>query len=312
MPAINRQADMLANRVVKNQRHLRKWARREDVDCYRLYDRDIPEIPLAIDRYGDALVVAHYRAAHRPATESQSWLQAMVNAAAGALECAPERVYLKHREPGRSRDTQGAAGQRSVVREGGHRFWVQLAGHLDTGLFVDHRLTRALVGRQAAGARVLNLFCYTGSFTVYAAAGNARETVSVDLSNTALAWARANLQLNQLDDHRHELVRADVKEFLADAQGQGRTFDIAVLDPPTFSNSKRMDGDMDLRRDHSELIADTLALLRVGGQLYFSTNSRRFSLTTPPGAAVEDLTAATTPPDFRQKRPHRCWRLTKT
>ncbi|RMH42589.1 MAG: SAM-dependent methyltransferase [Deltaproteobacteria bacterium] len=302
---------MLANRVRKTDRHLRKWARREDVTCYRVYDRDIPEIPLAVDRYGDRLYVAQYATPHKPHTEQPGWADAMVAAAAEALDVPPERVHVRVRRRRRDRDKLAATGRRFEVREGGLRFWVNLDDYLDTGLFLDHRITRARVRAEARGARVLNLFGYTGSFSVYAAAGGAASTWTVDASNTYLAWAADNFALNGLRDRRHRLDRADVLAWL-DTPPVGRaSFDLAVLDPPTFSHGKRFDRVLDTRRDHLWLIDKTLDLLAPGGVLYFSTNARKLALDPAAlrdRADVQDITAATTPPDFR-RRPHRCWRL---
>lgn len=304
------QADMLANRLRKRARHLRKWARREGVRCYRLYDRDIPEIPLSIDWYDGRLHVTRYQ---RQLEHGPEWVEAMAAAAAAALDVPPERVYLKERR--RQRGTAqyerlARREERIEVGEGGHRFLVDLGDYLDTGLFLDHRPTRARVEAEAAGARFLNLFCYTGAFTVYAAAGGARETVSVDLSRTYLDWAEDNMVLNGFTGPAHTFVRADVDVYL-DQTRPG--FDLAVLDPPTFSNSKKMAGVLDIQRDHVGLINRTLALLRAGGVLYFSTNYRRFKLEAEAIGAREllDITAETIPPDFRDTRVHRCWRMVK-
>ncbi len=315
------QARMLENRLRKRARHLRKWARREGISCYRLYDRDIPEIPLAIDRYEGHLYIAHYRRDDRDgdddvaaADDDDAWRQAMVEATARALEVPRQRVHVKERRRQRGRKQYQKLDDAEmflVVEEGGHRFAVNLDDYLDTGLFLDHRLTRARVASEAAGTRFLNLFCYTGAFTVYAAAAGARQTVSVDLSARYLDWAEKNLALNELGGRRHRLVRADVLEYLR--RPVEIPFDLVVLDPPTFSNSKSMRSVLDLRRDHGELIRRTLALLRPGGVLYFSTNARRFRLDESGFMAttVEDLTEVTNSPDFRAAASHRCWRIVR-
>lgn len=315
---IEQRTEMLVNRVRKTARHLRKWARREDVTCYRLYDRDIPEVPLAIDWYDGRLHVAEYkRLVHgEEVVGSEGWVEDLAAALARALEVAPESVFVKARQRQRGLaqyERIEARGERFEVSEGGHRFLVNLADYLDTGLFLDHRPTRARVGAEAAGKRFLNLFCYTGSFTVYAAAGGATSSLSVDLSNTYLDWAADNLALNHCDLTAHHLLRADVIAFLdAPPRDIGR-FDLAVLDPPTFSNSKGMRGVLDVERDHARLIEGTLALLHPGGVLYFSTNKKKFELDAAAlaGADIEDLSAATIPPDFRNQRVHRCYRLVK-
>jgi 23S rRNA G2069 N7-methylase RlmK/C1962 C5-methylase RlmI len=316
---VHAQAEMLANRVRKRVRHLRKWARRQGVTCYRLYDRDIPEIALAIDWYQGHLHMARYRR-ERDESEPPDWLDTMAAAVARALEVPGDRVHLdrvhiKERQRQRGRAQYQRLDDTDVYRivsEGGHRFAVNLDDYLDTGLFLDHRLTRARVQSEAAGARFLNLFCYTGAFTVYAAAGGARETLSVDLSNRYLDWTWRNLELNALASPAHRLVRADVREYLREPPRQPfEPFDLAVLDPPTFSASKKMQGTLDIHRDHRELINDTLAWLRRGGVLYFSTNARRFKLDSAAidAADIEDITAATTPEDFAARPGHRCWRI---
>ena len=309
MTATDRQAEMLANRLRKNTRHLRKWAKREGVSCYRIYDRDIPEIPIAVDRYDDHLYVSQFRAEHRPHTEDPAWLPAMIDAAREATDTPPPKIHIRLRERTRTRDKVGASGRRFTVEEAGLKFWVNLDDYLDTGLFLDHRTTRAMVAAVSRGARVLNLFCYTGSFTVYAAAAAARSSVSVDLSNTYLDWARDNLGVNGLATRHHELVREDVFEFLAGPARGREPFDVAVLDPPTFSNSKKMTEVLDINRDHPRLIGGVRALLRPGGTLYFSTNARSFS--PQPSLALEDITPQTVPPDFSQRRPHRCYRWSR-
>ncbi|MGH9886807.1 MAG: class I SAM-dependent methyltransferase [bacterium] len=299
--------EMLANRVRKNARHLARWARREDVTCWRVYDRDIPEIPLTIDRYEDALVINDYRAFERD--DAEAWLDDAVAAVRAALE--PAEVHVKHRErlahrgAGQQYERQGDRGAWRVVREGGHRFRVNLSDYVDTGLFLDHRITRARAAAEPART-MLNLFGYTGAFSVYAGAAG-MQTTTVDLSNTYLEWAGENLALNGLTG---ELVRADVREFLAEARRARRRWDVIVVDPPTFSNSKRMDGTFDVQRDHAALLDDVLAVC--SGAVWFSTNLRRFKLElTDPSLAVTDMTRATIPPDFRDPRAHHAFRIAR-
>jgi 23S rRNA G2069 N7-methylase RlmK/C1962 C5-methylase RlmI len=297
--------DMLANRVRKNARHLGKWARREGVTCWRVYDRDIPEIPLTIDRYEDALVINDYRAFDRE--DADAWLDDAVAAVTAALE--PAEVHVKRRErlahhgAGQQYERQADRGAWRTVHEGGHRFRVNLSDYVDTGLFLDHRITRARVAAEPART-MLNLFGYTGAFSVYAAAAG-MQTTTVDLSNTYLEWAGDNLALNRLGG---ELVRADAREFLADARRARRQWDIVVVDPPTFSNSKRMDGTWDVQRDHAALLDDVLAVCGIA--VWFSTNRRRFKLElSDPSLAVGDMTRATIPPDFRDPRVHHAYRI---
>jgi 23S rRNA G2069 N7-methylase RlmK/C1962 C5-methylase RlmI len=325
-PSAGRQAEqarMLANRLSKSSRHLRKWARREGVSCYRLYDRDIPEIPLAIDWYEGRLHVAQYerRGGEPDARADAGWADAMVQAAASALGVDPATdafLKLRRRQSGTSQyEKLGDEGARFVVHEGGLRFLVNLSDYLDTGLFLDHRLTRAELRAHAGGARVLNLFAYTGAFSVYAAAGGAAETLSMDLSNTYLAWAEENLALNGFSSaarSAHRLLRQDCCAYLREERDLG-AFDLAVVDPPSFSTSKAMEGTFDVLRDHVWLLERALTRLRRGGVLYFSTNRRGFALGAGAeqlDAHVEDITVRTIPPDFqRNSRIHRCYRITR-
>jgi len=299
--------DMLGNRVRKNARHLGKWARREGIACWRVYDRDIPEIPLTVDRYDDALVINDYRAFER--ADAEAWLDAAVAAVTAALE--PAEVFVKQRErlahhgAGQQYERQAERGAWRTVGEGGHRFRVNLSDYVDTGLFLDHRITRARVAAEPART-MLNLFGYTGAFSVYAAAAG-MQTTTVDLSNTYLEWAAENLALNGLAG---ELVRDDAREFLAAARRRGRRWDVAVVDPPTFSNSKRMDGTWDVQRDHAAMLDDVLAVC--SGAVWFSTNRRRFTLElSDPALAVADMTRATIPPDFRDPRVHHAYRIAR-
>jgi 23S rRNA G2069 N7-methylase RlmK/C1962 C5-methylase RlmI len=298
--------EMLGNRLAKNARHLRRWAAREQVTAYRVYDRDIPEVPLVIDWYdGHLVIAARLRDDER---ERPGWLDALVAAAARALEVAPAKVFVKQRQQVRGGvDRHDGRSHRITVGEGELRFRVDLGGYLDTGLFLDHRPLRRRIRAEAAGRRFLNLFCYTGAFTVAAAAGGAASSLSLDLSNTYLDWAADNLALNQLAGPTHALEQADVLKFLADPPRQ--RFDLAVLDPPTFSTSKRMDDVLDVERDHRDLVERTLALMDPGAVLYFSTNKRRFRL--DPAITAEDISESTIPPDFRDRKIHRCWRITR-
>ncbi len=309
-----RQAEMFANRVAKNVKHLRKWAKSVDVECFRVYDRDIPELPFALDLYADH---AHLQEYSRPVMDARAqgdWLAAMHAAAAAALNLPLQSVALKQRHGQRPQQQYrklAASAQDFVVREGGHRFIVNLTDHLDTGLFLDHRETRALVGRMSPGKRLLNLFCYTGSFSVYAAGNQAASTTSVDLSRTYLDWARRNFELNRIEPGRNRLVQADVVRFLAEERTSRDRYDLIVLDPPSFSNSKRMQGVLDVQRDHVALVRACLAVLAPGGELLFSTNLRSFRLDSDALADVSptDISAQSVPPDFRNRRIHRCWRI---
>ncbi len=313
MSGTSEQFEMLANRVRKNARHLGKWARREGVTCWRVYDRDIPELPLTVDTYEGALVINDYR--HGAPGErggGDAWLDEAAAAAAGALGAAD--VFVKQRErlvgrrEGHQYERLGHAGAWRTVHEGGHAFRVNLADYVDTGLFLDHRITRALAAREPART-MLNLFGYTGAFSVYAAAAG-MATTTVDLSNTYLEWARENLALNGLSG---ELVHADVREFLAAARRRGRRWDLVVVDPPTFSNSRRMTYTWDVQRDHAALLGDVLEVVADRGVVWFSTNRRRFhlELAASSSLAIEDRTRATIPPDFRDPKVHHAFRLAR-
>jgi 23S rRNA (cytosine1962-C5)-methyltransferase len=306
------------NRVRKSARHWGKWARRRGIECYRVYDRDIPEFAFALDVYGERAHLQEYARGHdEPDADRDAWLTAVHRAAASALGLDTGRVVLKRRARRHAREQHektGRAGEDFVVQEGGHRFLVNLEAYLDTGLFLDHRNTRAMVAAEAARKRFLNLFCYTGSFTVYAAKGGATGSVSVDLSNTHLDWARRNFALNGLDATHHALERADVLRWLDDAVAARREFDLIVLDPPAFSTSKAMTGVLDVQRDHPILLSRCRDLLTPGGVLYFSTNLRTFKCDEgfAPGLYGEEISARTVPEDFRNRRIHRCWRFVRT
>ena len=297
--------EMFANRLRKNARHLGKWAKREQITCWRVYDRDIPEVPITVDSYDGALVINDFRIE----PDDAAWLDALADSAREVL--AASDVHVKRRErlvarqEGHQYERLGRDGAWRTVREGGHAFRVNLSDYLDTGLFLDHRITRAKVAGES-GFTFLNLYSYTGAFTVYAAAAG-KETTSVDLSNTYLDWARENLALNKLTG---EIIHADVREYLADARRAGRRWDVINVDPPTFSNSKRMDYTWDVQRDHAALLADVLAVAAPNGVVWFSTNRKKFKLelTAPAPRAIRDETHATTPPDFRH-RPHHAYRI---
>jgi 23S rRNA G2069 N7-methylase RlmK/C1962 C5-methylase RlmI len=302
--------DMLVNRARKNRRKLKAWLKREAVHCYRLYDRDIPELPLAIDWYDGALHASVYQR-KRPLEDETA--HQLITGLGEALGVAPEDCHLKTRRRQKGDDQYEALkGGKSLrtVREAGLKFEVNLSDYLDTGLFLDHRPARAWVGAESAGKRVLNLFCYTGAFSIHAAAGDALETVSVDLSKTYLDWTARNLELNGFrSGMRHQVLRADALDYIGEAPRD--YFDLVVLDPPTFSNSKSMDKTLDIQRDHRAMIETLRACLRPGGALYFSTNNRRFEM--DPSLAndwtIKDQTQPSIPPDFRDQRVHKLWRL---
>lgn len=311
-------ASALANRLAKNHKALRRWRAAEQIHCYRLYDADLPEYALAVDCYeGERLwlVVQEYAA---PATidplQARHRLREALGVIPEVLEVPNEQVFFKVRERqrGRSQYERLAESRRfHTVQEGGHRFLVNFEDYLDTGLFLDHRETRRLIGELADGKRFLNLFCYTGTASVYAARSGASHTTSLDLSRTYLDWASRNLELNGIRGPNHELIQAHCQDWLQGQRGR-RRFDLIFLDPPTFSSSKRMSGTLDIQRDHVELIRATSALLEPDGTLIFSNNLRRFRMDHEalPGFSVEDISAATLPRDFaRNPRIHNCWRI---
>lgn len=310
-------AQDLVNRLQKNQRQLKKWLAREDIHCYRVYDADIPEYALAVDVYETTddrwLHVQEYAApASIDPARAQGRLRAALSVLPETLQTDPAKLVFKVRQRQRGErqyERMGEQGQFLEVREGPCRLLVNLTDYLDTGLFLDHRPVRTWIGEHARGKRFLNLFCYTGAATVHAALGGATATTSVDLSATYLEWTQKNLHLNQGNSPIHQLNRADCREWLGRCRER---YDLIFLDPPSFSNSKRMDGDLDIQRDHAELIRSAARLLNPEGLLIFSTNRRGFKLdpTLSPEFTIEDRSAWSIPKDFqRNQRIHACWFL---
>ncbi|MDR2471218.1 MAG: class I SAM-dependent methyltransferase [Treponema sp.] len=343
------QAEMLANRLRKRQRHLGKWARRTGAGAYRLYDRDIPEIPLVLDRYApvpsyakdaDSAEGAAYiagalygRPYEKDGAEEAAWLEAMKNAAAASLAIPAENIFLRFRRrqrtgnpgqtgsagagsPGQVRGQYGRLAEKRVlctICEGGLSYRVNLSDYLDTGFFPDRRLLRARLRSEAARRRILNLFCYTGSLSVAVAAGGAASVDSVDLSAVYLAWARENAALNGLEESRIRFIRADVLRFVEEALRQGRRWDTIILDPPAFSNSKKMAGHFDLKRDHAALIRRCLLLLEKGGTLYLSANVKGFRLDKEGiGSTMTDITETLRDEDMKGRRIPAAWKINVT
>ncbi|OGQ12456.1 MAG: hypothetical protein A2138_06270 [Deltaproteobacteria bacterium RBG_16_71_12] len=302
----------LQARLRKNLRRLAPWAAREEVSSFRVYDRDIPEVPLTIDRYGTAAGVHLHVSVFEPRHGiAEAAVQRWAGEAAAALAVDRARVHVKRRARGVEHVRVGEEGARLEVAEGGLRFLVNLTDYVDTGLFLDHRRTRARVRREAGGKRFLNLFSYTGSFTVYAAAGGAHSSCSLDLSATYCRWAHDNLRQNGLASAAHVIDRVDALAWLEQPAG-APAFELAVLDPPTVSTSKRASRALDVQADHPWLIARTLDRLVPGGVLYFSTNLLRFTLGAVAATSVVEVTGETMSPDFSRRPPiHRCWRIVK-
>ena len=310
-------ADMFENRLRKNFKHLRKWARRNDISCYRVYDADIPQYSMAIDIYENWVHVQEYEA---PKTVDAGKAFHRINAAlpiiAAVLDIDPNHVVLKTRkiQSGSDQYVKQDDKKRSLtVHEFGLKFKVNLYDYLDTGLFLDHRNARKLIYKYSQARSFLNLFSYTGTATVYAAAGGARSTTTVDMSNTYLEWAKENLKLNKFTSRSHQFVQADCTQWLWDANRAGHRYQLIFLDPPTFSNSKKMTQTFDVTRDHVELINLTMKLLEDEGLLIFSCNAKKFKLDMAQLSSyfIQDITAMTVSEDFKKKPKHKCWCISK-
>jgi len=310
-------ADMFRNRLNKVFRHVHKSATRQAIRCYRIYDHDLPEFPFCIEQYEDWLYVAEYRRNHHMEEEVHAeWLNDSKTLIEEVTGMPASRIVLRTRQRKSNRQDQyqklDDEQQFMEVHEQGLLFKINLTDYLDTGLFLDHRITRAMVRDESQGKKVLNLFCYTGSFSVYAADGGAAEVVSVDLSKTYLKWATENMKLNGFyDETKHIFLQEDIKQYLPTLPSD--YFDLVIMDPPTFSNSKRMDDFLDIQRDHPVLINQTLAAMKPGGHLYFSTNFSRFEMQSAEliQCSVKDITRATTPFDFQGKLNRFCFRIVK-
>ena len=305
------------NRLGKNIKHLRKWAQRQDIEAWRMYDRDIPQYPFAADIYADHVHLQEYDTGwlmHK--TDYEKWLAEVVEAVLFVTGLPKEHIHVKKRQRQKGKDQYektGVTGTDFVIHEHGRAFWVNLDKYLDTGLFLDHRNTRQKIGNIAAGKRFLNLFAYTGSFSVYAATGGALFSETVDLSNTYLQWAQRNFELNGLDMQAHQIVRADVFQYLQKAVEDHKQFDLIVMDPPSFSNSKKMLDILDIQRDQEKLIDGAMRLLSKQGSLYFSNNLRSFELNPvlEQRYDVSNISKKTIPEDFRNTRIHQCWEIRK-
>ncbi|MFC1748478.1 bifunctional 23S rRNA (guanine(2069)-N(7))-methyltransferase RlmK/23S rRNA (guanine(2445)-N(2))-methyltransferase RlmL [Pseudomonadota bacterium] len=331
-------AEMLANRLRKNLKELGRWAKRERVDCYRLYDADMPEYNVAVDVYQGEKLWVHLQEYEAPkkvdSKKARTRLKEVLAVVPDVLGIPHEQMFFKVRQKQKGSaqyEKQAAEQQFYQVQENGLKFWVNFNDYLDTGLFLDHRTTRKMVADLSKDKRVLNLFAYTGSVSVYAAAGGAASTTTVDMSNTYLDWAKRNMDLNGFTGSEHEFIQADCIQWLADQtrfsgksepsvapdspwSRESKRYDVIFFDPPTFSTSKRMKKTFDVQRDHAELLNDMLKLLEPGGVLVFSNNYRRFKLDEKAlkGVSIEDVTKQTIPRDFiRNSRIHCCWKISK-
>ncbi len=305
----------LLNRLQKNHRRLAAQFRSQNVEAWRLYSQDIPAYPYLIDLYKNyvlfydqgreveeapELVARHHGEARQALKE--------------ILQIPDENIILKRRQRQQGKEQyevlEPETDEVMRIQEGTLQFEVNLYKYLDTGLFLDHRPLRRELLRTCAGKKVLNLFCYTGSLSVAAAKGGASEVLSIDMSNTYLQWCRRNFLLNDIDYHRHRFLQADVVAWLEPIPDE--RFDVIILDPPSFSNSKRMEDVLDVQRDHRRLIEGCLERLTMGGKLYFSTNKRKFKLDPDLEVIAKEITKWTVPPDFADSGIHRAWEIIKT
>ncbi|MFH2091681.1 MAG: class I SAM-dependent methyltransferase [Pseudomonadota bacterium] len=307
------QAQMLANRVKKRYQHLCKRFARQNLDVFRLYDWDIPEIRAVVDWYAGHLVVGEY-------SRNQSmpdWLPVMGKSVAMALNVPDSHLHLKIRRAGFKEGERykriNHTNQKIAMCERDLKFYINPSDYVDTGLFSDHRNTRQMVREMARGKHFLNLYCYTGSFTCYAAKGGAARTVSVDRSETAINWVKDNLELNGLSGSKHQLIQKDTLDFLEIAKPEFQNFDLAVVDPPSYSTTRINNQHYDLAKDHPAMLNTVFELMNAGGTVFFSTNHQNFELLTRRLAAtnIKEITSRTIPEDYQNKRKqiHRCWKI---
>jgi 23S rRNA (cytosine1962-C5)-methyltransferase len=302
--------DMIKNRLEKNHRKLKAWAGRHQIEAYRLYDRDIPEYPFIVDVYKDHFLI--YDKSESFIDASKNHLPHVVEALQTLFKVPADKVVIKKRERQEGTSQYEKLDRREVtvvVRESQAQFYVNLYDYLDTGLFLDHRPLRQKIFNSAAGKKFLNLFCYTGSVSVFAALAGAK-TTSVDMSATYLSWAEKNFELNQISLEEHDFVNANALEYLHKNQGQQK-FDLIFLDPPTFSNSKKMEEAFEVENDQDELVSKSMSLLVPEGILYFSTNKRKFRLsdTILQNYLVRDISKDSIPQDFHDQKIHHCFEI---
>jgi 23S rRNA (cytosine1962-C5)-methyltransferase len=322
MEKVNMSTEAFENRLRKNFAKFKKWAERNDLEAYRLYDRDMPEFAFAVDIYLDVVVLQYFDRRSQPKiysleadeVKAQAEISSGLEAVGRVLGVPQDKIFLKRRkkrEDGSQYEKLHSRAVTRVVREQGLRFLVNVSDYLDTGLFLDHRVTRSLVRSMSSGKRVLNLFAYTGSISVYANAGGASEVVTVDMSNTYLDWARENFTLNGMSAEGNPLVRADVLRYLEEQKETNSFFDLIVVDPPSFSNSKKMSGVFDVQEHHVGLLKSCEDILKPGGKILFSNNLRSFKLCPEISREwrLEDISEKTIPEDFRNEKIHKAWIL---
>jgi len=310
---------MFENRLLKNYKHRIKQAKRQNISCWRLYDHDLPEYPICVEIYEDYIYIAEYNRRHALSDEDHAiWLTDTKTIIANITGISIANMYLRvrkrmdHKEEQYEKDEAVPEAKIITVQENGLKFLVNLTDYLDSGLFLDHRITRQMVHAEAKDTEFLNLFSYTSSFSVYAAAAGAKNVTSVDLSKTYLSWSEENFALNNLKNIvAYQFVHADVKQYLKTLPSN--KYDLVVMDPPTFSNSKRMKSVLDIQLDHAELINDVLRAMKTGGILYFSTNYSKFILETDKihSTQIKDITKATTPFDFEGRLKRWCYKIIK-
>ena len=308
-------AEPFANRIKKNRRKLKSWLKKEEIAAFRIYDQDLPDFAVAVDIYDERVHVQEYQAPRTVDPQmAKKRLQALLDALPVVLDMSPNQIFIKKRQKQKGAfqyEKQASEQKFYQVSEYGCRFLVNLTDYLDTGLFLNHRLIRNMIKEPAQGKRFLNLFSYTGAASVYAAKGRAKSTTSVDLSRVYLDWAKRNMALNGFSTQKHQFIAADCLEWV---KSEKNTYDLILLDPPTFSNSKKMKRSFDVQRDHVSLIQEVTRLLTPNGLLIFSTNFRKFKLDQKAlsDLHMEDWTTRTIPPDFqRRTHIHHCWRITR-
>lgn len=307
------QADMLANKVKKRFKHISKRYAKQNIEVFRLYDWDIPEIRAVVDWYAGHLVIGEYT---RLQTVPE-WLPIMAEAVAEALEVPLDFVHLKERRAGKRDGNRyqrlNYTNRKIIVSERDLKFYVNPYDYVDTGLFSDHRNTRQMVREMAAGKDFLNLYCYTGTFSCYAAKGGARKTVSVDRAETAINWVRDNFELNEISERGNLLVQAHTFDFLRRAKHEKMRFDLAVVDPPSYSTIVSRNYEFDISKDHPDLLREVIALMRRGSTIFFSTNHQNFELMIEdlPIEGADEITSKTIPEDYitPKKLIHRCWKI---